>query len=96
MTMGAMALSKARWRYVKVSISNMWTSSMNKTPGTSSAIPWSMYLLTTLLISFRSLSVKEQVIKYLWLKKFGGKLQYSLSATHWSKHNSGWCYGKSD
>ena len=33
------------------------TSSMNKTPGTSSAIPWSMYLFTTLLISVRSLSV---------------------------------------
>jgi len=89
MTMGAMALSKARWRYVKVSISNMWTSSMNKTPGTNSAIPWSMYLLTTLLISFRSLSVKEQAIKYLLLKNLGGKMQYSLSATYWGKHKSG-------
>jgi hypothetical protein len=32
-------------------------SSMKSTPGTSSAIPWSMYLLTTLLISPRSFSV---------------------------------------
>jgi hypothetical protein len=33
------------------------TSSMNSTPGTSSATPWSMYLLTTRLISVRSFSV---------------------------------------
>ena len=32
-------------------------SSMKSTPGTSSAMPWSMYLLTTLLISVRSFSV---------------------------------------
>ena len=56
MTMGAIVDSKARWRYVKHSISNMWTSSMKRTPGTNSAMPWSMYLLTTLLISFLSLS----------------------------------------
>ncbi len=37
-------------------MSSMCTSSMNRTPGTSSAMPWSMYLLTTLLISFRNLS----------------------------------------
>ena len=30
---------------------------MNSTPGTSSATPWSIYLLTTLLISPRSFSV---------------------------------------
>lgn len=34
-------------RYVKHSISSMWTSSMNSTPGTSSATPWSMYRFTT-------------------------------------------------
>jgi hypothetical protein len=33
------------------------TSSMNKTPGTSSATPCSIYLFTTLLISPLSLSV---------------------------------------
>ena len=33
------------------------TSSINKTPGTNSAIPWSIYLLTTLLISYLSFSV---------------------------------------
>ena len=33
-----------------------------------------MYLLTTLLISFRSLSVNDKAIKYLWLKKLGGKM----------------------
>ena len=32
-------------------MSSMWTSSMNNTPGTSSATPWSMYFSTTLLIS---------------------------------------------
>jgi hypothetical protein len=30
---------------------------MKSTPGTSSATPWSMYLLTTLSISARSFSV---------------------------------------
>ena len=44
---------------LKHSISNMWTSSMNRTPGTNSATPWSMYLFTTLLISRRSLSIIE-------------------------------------
>lgn len=33
------------------------TSSMKRTPGINSAIPWSMYELTTLLISARNLSV---------------------------------------
>lgn len=55
-TIGANGLSKARCKYVKHSMSNIWTSSMNSTPGTSSATPWSIYLLTTLLISRRSLS----------------------------------------
>lgn len=36
---------------------SMCTSSINSTPGTSSATPWSIYLLTTLLISLRSFSV---------------------------------------
>lgn len=35
---------------------------MNKTPGISSAMPWSMYLLTTLLISRRSLSLKGIIL----------------------------------
>ena len=34
-------------KYVKHWISSIWTSSMNNTPGTSSAIPSSIYLLTT-------------------------------------------------
>lgn len=55
-TIGAIADSNDLWRYVNVSRSNMWTSSINNTPGTNSAIPWSMYLLTTELISIRSLS----------------------------------------
>ena len=57
MTMGESDDSSARFRYVKHSMSSMWTSSMKSTPGTSSATPVSMYLLTTLLISLRSLSV---------------------------------------
>jgi len=57
MTIGAIVDSSARWRYVKHSMSSMWTSSIKRTPGTSSAIPWSMYLFTILFISFRSLSV---------------------------------------
>ena len=57
MTMGARVDSRARLRYVKHSMSSMCTSSIKRTPGTSSAIPWSMYLLTTLLISARSFSV---------------------------------------
>lgn len=57
-TIGAMEDSKALCKYVKHSMSSIWTSSMNKTPGTSSAMPWSIYLFTTLLISFRSLSMK--------------------------------------
>ena len=60
MTMGAMVDSRARCRYVKHSMSSMCTSSMNSTPGTSSAMPWSMYLLTTLLISLRNLSTQPQ------------------------------------
>lgn len=57
MTMGAILDSRARWRKVKHSMSSMCTSSMKRTPGTSSAMPWSMYLSTTLLISKRSFSV---------------------------------------
>mmetsp|Transcript_17233 Transcript_17233/g.53444 ORF Transcript_17233/g.53444 Transcript_17233/m.53444 type:complete len:241 (+) Transcript_17233:100-822(+) len=57
MTMGARLDSSARLRKVKHSMSSMWTSSTKSTPGTSSATPWSMYRLTTLLISCRSLSV---------------------------------------
>mmetsp|Transcript_21636 Transcript_21636/g.35036 ORF Transcript_21636/g.35036 Transcript_21636/m.35036 type:complete len:228 (-) Transcript_21636:815-1498(-) len=57
MTMGARLDSNARFRYVKHSMSSMCTSSMNSTPGTSSATPVSMYRFTTLLISERSFSV---------------------------------------
>ena len=39
MTMGARALSSALFRYVKHSMSSMCTSSMNSTPGMSSATP---------------------------------------------------------
>ena len=49
-TMGARLLSRALFKNVKLSISSICTSSMNKTPGINSAIPWSMYLFTTLLI----------------------------------------------
>lgn len=59
MTMGAMVDSSPLCRYVKHSMSSMCTSSIKSTPGTSSAIPWSMYLFTTLLISFRSLSERN-------------------------------------
>lgn len=41
------------------------TSSINKTPGTNSATPWSMYLLTTLLISPRSLSVISVIFGFI-------------------------------
>jgi len=57
MTIGAKLLSRALFMKVKHSISSMWTSSTKRTPGTSSAIPWSIYLFTTLLISKRSFSV---------------------------------------
>ena len=56
-TMGARLDSRARFKYVKHSMSNIWTSSTKRTPGTSSAVPWSMYLLTTRFISVRSFSV---------------------------------------
>mmetsp|Transcript_53128 Transcript_53128/g.164657 ORF Transcript_53128/g.164657 Transcript_53128/m.164657 type:complete len:201 (-) Transcript_53128:778-1380(-) len=57
MTIGLRVDSRARFRYVKHSMSSMCTSSMKSTPGTSSAMPWSMYLFTTLLISSLSFSV---------------------------------------
>jgi hypothetical protein len=41
------------------------TSSMKSTPGTSSATPWSMYLLTTLLISSLSLSVISVILGFI-------------------------------
>mmetsp|Transcript_26387 Transcript_26387/g.78632 ORF Transcript_26387/g.78632 Transcript_26387/m.78632 type:complete len:238 (+) Transcript_26387:162-875(+) len=56
-TIGLRVDSRALFKYVKHSMSSMCTSSMKSTPGTSSAIPWSMYLLTTLLISSLSFSV---------------------------------------
>mmetsp|Transcript_45041 Transcript_45041/g.75766 ORF Transcript_45041/g.75766 Transcript_45041/m.75766 type:complete len:206 (-) Transcript_45041:680-1297(-) len=56
-TIGAKVDSNALFKYVKHSTSNMCTSSTNSTPGTSSATPWSMYLLTTLLISCLNFSV---------------------------------------
>lgn len=57
-----MVLSSALCKYVNVSKSSMWTSSINNTPGTNSAIPWSIYLLTTLLISFLSLSKTKEIL----------------------------------
>lgn len=38
-TIGAKVDSKALFKNVNDSISNMWTSSINNTPGTNSAIP---------------------------------------------------------
>ena len=57
MMFGLRVDSRARFRYVKHSMSCMWTLSINSTPGTSSAMPWSMYRFTTLLISRRSFTV---------------------------------------
>ena len=64
-------MDKYRCIYIYIYISG--TSSMKSTPGTSSAIPWSMYLLTTLLISERSFSVISVflgfIIEPIMLKK---------------------------
>lgn len=49
-TIGASVDYNALFKKVKHSISSIWTSSMNNTPGTSSAIPWSIYRFTTLFI----------------------------------------------
>ena len=43
MTMGAIAASRAFCKYVKHSMASMCTSSIKRTPGTSSAMPWLMY-----------------------------------------------------
>ena len=45
-SIGAMSFSKARFRNEKHSISSMWTSSMNRTPGTISAFPSSRHSAT--------------------------------------------------
>jgi len=57
MTIGASVDSSALLRKVNDSISSMCTSSIKRTPGTNSAMPCSMYLFTTLLISALSFSV---------------------------------------
>lgn len=69
-TIGAIGDSKLLCKYVKVCKSSMWTSSMNKTPGTNSAIPWSIYLLTTWLISTRNLSVTWNVFEIVFHSGF--------------------------
>lgn len=45
-TTGALSDSKARFKKEKHSISNMWTSSINSTPGTTSAFPSSFHSAT--------------------------------------------------
>jgi hypothetical protein len=45
-TIGAVSLSKALFKKEKHSISNICTSSINKTPGTMSALPSSLQLDT--------------------------------------------------
>ncbi len=51
---GAISLSKARFKNEKHSISNIWTSSINKTPGTISAFPSSRHSATLSLICSRT------------------------------------------
>jgi len=51
-TTGAASLSKALFKNEKHSISNIWTSSMNKTPGTISALPYSLHSETFLSICY--------------------------------------------
>ena len=46
MTTGAVSDSKALFKNEKHSISNIWTSSINKTPGTISAFPSSLQSAT--------------------------------------------------
>ena len=50
MSMGAMSDSSARLRKEKHSMSNMWTSSTNSTPGAISAFPSSLHSVTLELI----------------------------------------------
>lgn len=70
MTIGEMEDSRARCRYVKHSMSSMWTSSTKSTPGTNSAMPWSMYLFTTLFISPRSLSENKKRLVIVLLENY--------------------------
>lgn len=86
MTMGEIEDSSARCRYVKHSISSMWTSSTKSTPGTSSAMPWSMYLFTTLFISPRSLSENKKKLLVVLL------VNYRSEDKAWSKENSHWTF----
>ena len=51
-TTGAASLSRALFKNEKHSISNMWTSSINKTPGTISALPYSLHSETFLSICY--------------------------------------------
>ena len=51
---GAISLSKARFKNEKHSISNIWTSSINKTPGTISDFPSSRHSATLSLICSRT------------------------------------------
>lgn len=85
MTIGEIEDSSARCRYVKHSISSMWTSSTKSTPGTSSAMPWSMYLFTTLFISPRSLSENKKKLVVLLVN-------YRSQGKAWSKENSPWTF----
>lgn len=50
MTTGAASLSKALFKNEKHSISNIWTSSIKSTPGTISALPYSLHYETFLSI----------------------------------------------
>ena len=45
-TTGAVSLSNALFKNEKHSISNIWTSSINSTPGTISALPSSLQSAT--------------------------------------------------
>lgn len=54
MTIGAISSSRARFRNEKHSISSMWTSSMNRTPGMMSALPSSRHSATFVLIWSRT------------------------------------------
>jgi hypothetical protein len=51
---GAISLSNARFKNEKHSISNIWTSSINKTPGTISAFPSSRHSATLSFICSRT------------------------------------------
>lgn len=64
-TIGLNLLSNALLRNVKHSISNIYTSSMNNTPGTNSAIPYSIYLLTILFTSYLNFHVTSVFLFFI-------------------------------